>query len=78
VPAEPLWTTVLETFETLSDPTRARMLYAIARWPLSVRDLALLAGVSRSAATHQLRFLRDRHLVKSRREGNVIYRTADE
>jgi DNA-binding transcriptional ArsR family regulator len=38
-----------------------------------VRDLALLVGVSESAVSHQLRLLRDRRLVKARRDGNVIY-----
>jgi ArsR family transcriptional regulator, lead/cadmium/zinc/bismuth-responsive transcriptional repressor len=37
-----------------------------------------LTMMSCSAALHQLRFLRDRHLVKSRREGNLIYYMADD
>jgi DNA-binding transcriptional ArsR family regulator len=43
-----------------------------------VRDLALLSGVSESAVSHQLRLLRDRRLVKPRREGNVIYYAVDD
>jgi DNA-binding transcriptional ArsR family regulator len=43
-----------------------------------VRDLALLAGVSESAVSHQLRLLRDRRLVKPRRAGNVIYYMIDD
>ena len=43
-----------------------------------MRDLALLTGVSESAVSHQLRFLRDRRLVKCRREGNVIYYEMDD
>ena len=69
---------IVETFQALADPTRARILYALIRQPLCVRDLAILVGVSESAVSHQLRFLRDRRLVKPRREGNIIYYSVDD
>ena len=69
---------IVETFEALADPTRARILYALIQQPLCVRDLAILVGVSESGASHQLRFLRDRRLVKPRREGNIIYYAVDD
>jgi ArsR family transcriptional regulator, lead/cadmium/zinc/bismuth-responsive transcriptional repressor len=69
---------IVETFEALADQTRARILYALIQQPLCVRDLAILVGVSESAVSHQLRFLRDRRLVKPRREGNVIYHAIDD
>lgn len=69
---------LVETFEALADPTRARMLYALIRQPLCVRDLAMLIGISESGVSHQLRFLRERRLVKPRREGNIIYYSVDD
>lgn len=69
---------LVDTFQALADATRARMLYALTQRPLCVRDLAILVGVSESAVSHQLRFLRDRRLVKSRREGNIIYYAVDD
>ncbi len=69
---------IVETFQALADPTRARILYALIQRPMCVRDLALLVGVSASGVSHQLRFLRDRRLVKSRREGNTIYYQVDD
>lgn len=69
---------IVETFEALADPTRARILYALIQQLLCVRDLAILVGVSESGVSHQLRFLRERRLVKPRREGNVIYYTVDD
>ena len=69
---------LVETFQALADPTRARILYALTKRPLCVRDLAILVGVSTSAVSHQLRFLRDRRLVKPRRDGNIIYYTVDD
>ena len=77
-PADALLTLVVETFQALADPTRARILYALVRRPLCVRDLAIVAGVSESAVSHQLRLLRDRRLVKPRREGNVVYYALDD
>jgi DNA-binding transcriptional ArsR family regulator len=69
---------LVDTFQALADATRARMLYALTQRRLCVRDLAILVGVSESAVSHQLRFLRDRRLVRPRREGNIIYYTVDD
>ncbi len=71
-PDEAILATVVSTFDALADPTRARILYALIRRPLCVRDLAITVGLSQSAISHQLRLLRDRQLVRSERYGNVI------
>jgi ArsR family transcriptional regulator, lead/cadmium/zinc/bismuth-responsive transcriptional repressor len=77
VPLDDIVDQVVQAFQTLADPTRARILYALVRRSLCVRDLAILVGVSESAVSHQLRLLRDRRLVKPRRQGNVIYYTVE-
>jgi ArsR family transcriptional regulator, lead/cadmium/zinc/bismuth-responsive transcriptional repressor len=69
---------LVETFQALADLTRAHILLALIQHPLCVRDLAILVGVSESAVSHQLRFLRERRLVKPRREGNIIYYAIDD
>ena len=69
---------VVEAFEALADPTRARIVYALCAGPLCVRDLAIVAGVSESAVSHQLRFLRDRRVVKRRRVGTTIFYSMDD
>ena len=70
---------VVEAFGALGDATRAKILYALVRRALCVRDLALTVGASESAVSHHLRLLRDRRLVRPvRREGNQIeYRLDD-
>jgi ArsR family transcriptional regulator len=78
VPRDDLLALVVEAFGALADPTRARMLYALTRRPLCVRDLAHVVGVSESAVSHQLRLLRDRRLVKPTRAGNIIYYALDD
>ena len=59
---------MIGAFQALADPTRAKILYALVRRPLCARELALLVGLSESAVSHQLRLLRERRLVKPRRE----------
>lgn len=78
IPSDELLAVVVEAFQALGDPTRARMLYALGTGPLCVRDLAILVGVSESGVSHQLRFLRDRRVVKRRRDGNVVYYSVDD
>ena len=68
-----------ETFSLLGDPTRTRILHALSVDELCVSDLASLLGITPSAASHQLRLLRDRRLVEVRREGKqVFHRLQDE
>lgn len=77
-PPEEVLRLVVEAFQALADPTRARILYALVRRPMRVRDLAILVGVSESAVSHQLRFLRDRRLVKAHRQGNAVIYMLDD
>lgn len=75
---EPHLQMIVETFQALADPTRARILYALIQRPMCVRDLAILVGVSASGVSHQLRFLRERRLIKPQRDGNTIYYQVDD
>ena len=67
-----------ETFKVLGDPTRVRILDALARAETPVCDLAALLGLSQSAVSHQLRLLRSMRLVRSRRDGRHIYYVVDD
>ncbi len=70
---------VVRAFRALGDHTRARLLYALLSGPMCVRDLAIAAGVSESAVSHQLRLLKDERLVKAgRRGGNQIEYSLDD
>ncbi|MGE5372239.1 MAG: ArsR/SmtB family transcription factor [Solirubrobacterales bacterium] len=67
-----------ELFKTLGDPTRVKLLYALAQKELCVCDLAAVIGASESAVSHQLRLLRGQRLVKYRREGKILYYALDD
>ena len=64
---------VAATFQVLSDPTRARIVYALSVEELCVCDVAAVAGLSISAASHQLKRLRDRGVVNYRKDGRLAY-----
>jgi DNA-binding transcriptional ArsR family regulator len=66
-------------FSAMGDPTRLRLLEALAVEELCVCDLAQLSEISQSGVSHQLRVLRELGLVAFRRDGNrAVYRLADD
>ncbi len=67
-----------ETFRVLGDPTRVRILDALSGGELCVCDIATLVGISESAASHQLRLLRNSRLVRPRRAGRLVYYAIDD
>ena len=69
---------VSDTFRALGDPTRVRILDALSHGELCVCDLAAVLGVSQSAVSHQLRLLRGMRLVRSRRDGRMIFYALDD
>ena len=57
---------------------RIKILYALMERECSVGDIANVIGATQSAVSHQLRLLKQAHLVKFRRDGkSVIYSLAD-
>jgi DNA-binding transcriptional ArsR family regulator len=62
-----------DLFQLLSDPNRIKILYALSREEVCVCDLSALLGMSDSAVSHQLRLLRALRLVRSRKDGRVVY-----
>ena len=62
-----------DTFKTLADPNRVKIIFALMHRELCVCDLAAVIGASDSAVSHQLRILRTQKLVKFRRDGKVLY-----
>jgi len=67
-----------ETFKTLGDPTRVKVLQALSVEELCVCDLAKLLGISESATSHQLRVLRNKKLVRYRKEGKMAFYSLDD
>ena len=62
-----------ERLKLLADPTRFRVLSALAQEELCVCDLAAIANVNESTMSHQLRLLRAHGLVTFRKHGRMAY-----
>ena len=67
-----------ETFQALADPSRVRLISALLDGELCVYDLSALLGMSQSAVSHQLRLLRNLHLVKNRKAGRSVFYSLDD
>ena len=78
LPDEELLFELADLFKTFGDTTRIKILYSLLENDLCVCDLAELVGISQSAVSHQLRTLKQAHLVKFRRDGkSAVYSLAD-
>ena len=60
------------------DNSRLRIIAALLEKELCVYDLTQALGMTQSAVSHQLRLLRNAHLVKTRREGKSIFYSLDD
>lgn len=66
------------TFKIFGDTTRIKILYAMFESELCVQDIANRIGMTQSAVSHQLSILKGARLVKSRKEGKVVYYSLDD
>ena len=70
---------VAELYRVFGDKTRVTILYTLSGGELCVNDLAGALGMTLSAVSHQLRVLKQAHLVRYRREGkNALYSLSDD
>ncbi|MDO4443401.1 MAG: metalloregulator ArsR/SmtB family transcription factor [Slackia sp.] len=68
-----------DLFKVFADTTRIKILYALMGNELCVADIADMVGATQSAVSHQLRTLKQAHLVKFKRDGkNVRYSLSDD
>lgn len=67
-----------EMFKVFGDPTRTKILAALFSGEMCVCCISEVVQMSVSAVSHQLRILRQSHLVKSRRCGKQIYYSLDD
>lgn len=60
-------------FKILSDQTRLNILYALSNEELCVCDLSHIANISIPATSHHLRVLRNLKIVKTRKDGKIVF-----
>ncbi len=78
MPSEERLEDLTNLFKVLGDMTRARILYTIENDELCVNDICKCVNMNKSAVSHQLKILRDAHLVKSRKVGKEVFYSLDD
>ena len=71
-------TELAELFKVFGDSSRIKILYALFETEMGVGDIADTIDMTISAVSHQLRILKQNHLVKSRRDGKSIFYSLDD
>jgi ArsR family transcriptional regulator, lead/cadmium/zinc/bismuth-responsive transcriptional repressor len=69
---------VAELFRAFSDPSRVRIIAALADGEMNVTALAAAVGISESAVSHHLRGLRQMRLVRARKVGRQVFYCLDD
>lgn len=73
MPAKEVLDKVSDIMKTIADPTRMNILYALSINEMCVCDLAVLLDMSKSAISHQLKYLRKKNFVTNRKASTIVY-----
>lgn len=65
-------------FDALSDPTRILIISALLDGEVGVGDLVERLGLTKSAVSHQLRGLRDKRIIRTRKQGRNVFVSLDD
>lgn len=65
-------------YKLLGNETRYQICFALNERELCVCDLANVLSMTKSSISHQLKILRDNHLVKARQAGKEVYCRLDD
>ncbi len=67
-----------DLYRALSDPTRIRMIAALMDGEMKAGDLVTSIGLTKSAISHQLRGLKDKHIVRTHKQGRNVFVALDD
>lgn len=65
-------------FDALSDPTRILIIAALLEGETGVGELVVRLKLTKSAVSHQLRGLRDKHIIRTRKQGRNVFVCLDD
>ena len=66
-------TKLANMFSVLGDPTRLGIVLYLMDKKTSVTDIVNNLGLTQSAVSHQLRILKDAHVLKSEKVGKMVF-----
>ena len=73
MPQEETLYDLAELFKVFGDSSRIKIICALLQEELCVGDIAAITKSTSSAVSHQMQILKQSKLVKTRREGKLIY-----
>lgn len=78
-PSNQLINTLSDFFKIFGDTTRVKIMCTLDKSEMCVGDISVLLDMTVSAVSHQLKILREASLVKTKRQGKIVfYSLADE
>lgn len=78
MPSEAGLESLAEFFKLFADKTRLGILWALSQSEMCVCDLSLLLKMKQPAISQHLKNLRQMRVVRTRREGKVVYYALDD
>ena len=79
IPEKETLVQIADLFKGFADTTRVQILSLLLQQEMCVNDIVQAVNLSQSAISHQLRLLKQMHLIKYRRDGkNILYSLADD
>ena len=78
MPSEGVLDGLAEFFKLFSDKTRVSILWALSHSEMCVCDLSMLLKMKQPAISQHLKVLRQMRMVRTRRDGKVVYYTLDD
>ena len=67
-----------DLFKLFGDSTRLSIIWALSESEMCVCDICALLKMKQPAVSHQLKNLKQSRIVKSRRDGKVVYYSLDD
>lgn len=64
---------ITEFYKAFSDSTRIKIINALDIHEMCVCDISVLLNMTKSAVSHQLKYLKDKDIVKCKKQGKVVF-----
>ena len=72
-------TSIAEIYKALSDDTRLKIINVLENNELCVNDMAVVLNMTKSAVSHQLKYLKNLNIVSNKKKGReVMYFLTDD
>jgi len=73
LPEKEALTDIAGLFNVFSDETRVKIISALSMSEMCVSDLADIISLNQTTLSHQLKLLRQTKIVKTRRQGKIVF-----